>query len=173
MRPGETPSCFAYQDWAVGLLFLRLFASCLLGWPQRDAAAPAPPEQPRGATGGLDGLLREPLLQLRNNARRLKRAGLTRSRFSDAFRTVLWPLTAFWGVAVGLPYVISRGVAPRLPFASEEALHAAFTYAWAFELVAFLAFVCSVRLISALERLGAKLRDQRYLLHRELINVSD
>ena len=36
MRPGETPSFFIYQDWALGLLFLKMGVRLL------DAAFPVP-----------------------------------------------------------------------------------------------------------------------------------
>ena len=175
LRQGETPSFFLYQDWAIGLLALKMGFRFLLGWPQLNPHGPQPQPQLQPDTddaGPTNGLL-QPVTTLQAHLRRLKAQGLTRISFADAFRSVLWPLILFWGVAVSVPYVLTRGLGPRLPFASEQALQTIFMFGWLCEGAVLLGCVSCVHVLTALERLGSKLRDQRYLLHRELINVSD
>ena len=175
LRQGETPSFFLYQDWAIGLLALKMGFRFLLGWPQLNPHGPPPQPQlqpDNDDAGSTNGLL-QPVKTLQAHLRRLKAQGLTRISFADAFRSVLWPLFLFWGVAVSVPYVLTRGLGPRLPFASEQALHTVFMFGWLCEGALLVGCVSCVHVFTALERLGSKLRDQRYLLHQELINVGD
>ena len=52
-------------------------------------------------------------------------------------------------------------------------LQTVFVWGWASEAAAVAAVALSLKAAAALDRLGSRLRDQRYLLHRELVNVSD
>ena len=125
------------------------------------------------AVGGDDGSRwTRTVRRLSVNVCRLKAVGITRIAFTDAFKTVLLPVLTFWGIAVSLPYVISRGILPRIPLIPVSYMHAAFTYGWFFESNFVVVYLLCSELGLLFRRYQAKIRDQHYLLHRELINMA-
>ena len=159
---GQTPVFFAYHGWTIGLLAVKLGYQVLAG---AIAGGARPPQ----ADEGIKCL--RPLRRLARSVCRVQAVGLTRIAFRDAFKSVLWPALAFWGVMVTVPYVVSRGILPRIPYVPVWFMQAAFTYGWLVEAQALVAYITCAKLASLLGQYRAKIRDQQYLLHRELINM--
>lgn len=158
----QTPVFFVYHGWTIGLLAVKVSYQVIA-----NAIAIAGPRVQ--ADEGIRCL--RPLRRLAQNICRMQAVGVTRIAFKDAFKTVLWPAIAFWGGMVTVPYVISRGILPRLPFVPVWFMHMAFTYGWLLEAHALLFYITGAKLASLLKQYRAKIRDQQYLLHRELINL--
>lgn len=157
----QTPVFFVYHSWTIGLLAVKLGFQVLAGaWADPGA------QQPDEATWCM-----RPVRRLAQNVRRMKAVGVTRVSFADAFKTVLLPVITFWGVAVSVPYVLSRGLLPRMPFVPVPVLHFAFAYGWILEANLVTAVVLLSELGLRFRQYQAKIRDQHYLLHRELINM--
>ena len=77
-----------------------------------------------------------------------------------------------WGTLLALPYVLTRGV---LPFASgdlllAEALQAAFLWGWLAEAGLLASYVLSAQAQRGFAMLHNTLRDEKYLVGRELRN---
>ena len=162
LTEGQTPVFFVYHGWTVGLLAVKLGYQVLAG----AIAGGAPHAQ---ADEGIRCL--RPLKRLARSVCRMQAVGITRISFTEAFKTVLWPAIVFWSIMVTVPYVMSRGVLPRIPFVPVWYLQAAFTFGWLAEAQALLAYIACAKLVSLLRQYRARIRDQQYLLHRELINL--
>ena len=160
----QTPVFFAYHGWTIGLLAVKLGYQVLAGAIAGGARQP----QVDG-DGGIRCL--RPVRRLAQSVCRMQAVGITRIPFKDAFKTVLWPAVAFWGIMVTVPYVASRGILPRIPFVPVWFMQVAFTYGWLVEAQALVAYITCAKLASLLKQYRARIRDQQYLLHRELINM--
>lgn len=89
------------------------------------------------------------------------------------------PLTTFvWlqvcGVLVAAPYVVTRGLLPRIAggLLSAQALQGAFLWGWLAEGVLLSAVLLSTQLRRGLTLLHNSLRDEKYLVGRELRNYT-
>lgn len=162
LAEGQTPIFFAYHDWTIGLLAVKLSYQVLIG-------AYAEPRAPPQVEEGIWCL--RPVKRLALAVQRLKAVGFTQMPLSEVFRTVFLPAIIFWGTAVSLPYVVCRGILPRVPYVPVAFLNAAFTYGWLIEAQMLVCYIASVKLGMLLKQYRANVRDQQYLLHRELINM--
>lgn len=162
LKREETPSFFIYQDWALGLLFLKM------GLRGLDNLFPALPRPQEDAQYEMPCL--QPLKLLCARYRLLIAAGLSQVTFLEAW-SVLWPPLKFFGALACVPYVVSRGLLPRLPYVREEMLHAAFTFAWSTAVLGVIFWLAAAKAGMWLRRYRAKVRDQQYMIHRELMNL--
>ena len=101
--------------------------------------------------------------------RLVQRFGLLQVPFLLAFKEVLWPVLKPMLLLLALPYAITRGVVPFLDLspAKMQALH---IYGFAVEYIVVLAYYCLQHLHAALQRLHNSIRDDRYLVGRQLNN---
>ena len=161
---------FLYQDWALGLLVMKTGYRLLLGWPQApDAPNPPPqalqlPPQGHPEDSFWKGLQR--------HVQRIKAEGIMRVDFRDALVLIIWPLLAMSGSLLVLPYVVCRGIAPLLGLQASS-LHALLSYSWLAEGCILLAWVGAFKAAAALHSVSRSLRDQKYLLRRELANADE
>lgn len=164
VRPNQTPVFVSYHGWIMGLLIGKLSYQILAGVIAGNGAAPA-------QMGEGISILR-PVKRLAHHIVAIKNIGIARVSFSEAYKTVLRPVIIFLGVAVALPYVITRGILPRVPGISVATLHTLFVFSWTFETQALLGVALWEKLELMLVQYHARVRDQQYLLHRELLNLS-
>lgn len=106
----------------------------------------------------------------------LQQGGLRNVNFEAAMTRVVLPVLKQLVTALTLPYVVSRGVVPqaalylRLPV---QVVQYANVYAYAATAMAATAWQVNKQLCRLVAKLHAAIRDDKYLLGRELDNFSD
>lgn len=99
----------------------------------------------------------------------VQRLGVLQVPFMLAFQELLWPILKPMSLLLALPYAISRGIVPLLDMspAKMQALH---IYGFAFEYVVVLMYYCLQHLRAVLRHLHNSIRDDHYLVGRQLNN---
>ena len=99
----------------------------------------------------------------------VQRLGVLQVPFMLAFKQLLWPVLKPMILLLALPYAITRGIVPFLDLspATMQALH---IYGFAIEYVTVLAYYCLQHLYAALQQLHNSIRDDHYLIGRQLNN---
>ena len=116
-----------------------------------------------------EGNLPESLTRAREQVQLLQRLGLLQLPFMIAFKELLWPVLKPLLLLLALPYAITRGIVPILNLSSAE-MQALHIYGFAIEYIVVLAYFCLQHLHAALQRLHNSIRDDRYLVGRQLNN---
>ena len=158
--PDESAALAVYQDWAIGLVFLKIWARLVL----------------LGMFG--DGPWRENLEAVQADGWRRLRAGF-------ALRAVTLPAADVLLTTLCVPYVLSRGGLPLVAGAASAAAAPAWLRRWASPLAlgaarrwAFAAYVlargvhkASPHAAAWLARVHDKVRDDKYMVGRRLHNI--
>ncbi|KAK9812860.1 hypothetical protein WJX72_004825 [[Myrmecia] bisecta] len=155
LRVNESPLLFIYQDWGLGLLILKLWYRAVVSFGA---------DNNRNAPAARPGSWRARFAVFQQQ-------GVTGIGFGFAMTQILWPLLLGVGVLLALPYVVTRGLLPLLPL-SAEALQYAFMYGFAAELAILVLGYALLQLQRALSALHNTIRDERYLVGRELNNLA-
>lgn len=144
----ETPYFCLHQDWALGLLLLKVW-SCI------------------AASGGLGPKWREKVLRAREG----DLAGLDQN-FLRIMKEVVVPVFLWTLTALCVPYSIAKGVFPALGIAQWVS---DMVYRYAYFTIA--CFYCSFELLrysmSVLRDLHDSIRDDKYLVGKRLYNFGD
>lgn len=147
VRPSESPVMFVYQDWACGLLALKVL--------YRMASA--------------EGGLSPGLARWRQRVQHVHQIGITRVTFSVAFREVLGPLMKSLAYLLAVPYVLARGIVPLCDISS-EGMETLYVFAFTIEGVLMACYCGGRHVCKKLQRLHNSIRDDRYLIGRQLNN---
>lgn len=143
----ETPYFCMHQDWALGLLLLKVWA-CV------------------AVTGGLGGVWRERVLRFRD----WELAGLDR-HFGRLLKDVLLPVLTPLITILSVPYTIARGLLPALGAARWIS-----NWVYRYSYLAIASWYCgreSTRyLVSLLRDLHDSIRDEKYLVGKRLYNFN-
>ena len=99
----------------------------------------------------------------------MQRLGVTQIPFTVAFSQILWPAIKPLALLLAIPYAVSRGLVPWLDLAAEE-MQTLYTYGFALEYVLVVCYYCLHHVRAALHRLHNSIRDDRYLIGRQLNN---
>lgn len=147
MRGSEFPVIFIYQDWACGVLLTKICYKIVTS----------------------EGNLPRSLTRVRDRVQLVQRLGLLQVPFMLAFKELLWPVLKPLLLLLALPYAITRGIVPFLDLSPAE-MQVLHIYGFAIEYIVVLAYFCLHHLHSALQRLHNSIRDDRYLVGRQLNN---
>ncbi|KAL3131681.1 hypothetical protein ABBQ38_007973 [Trebouxia sp. C0009 RCD-2024] len=147
VRASESPVIFIYQDWACGVLLTKIGYKIVTS----------------------EGNLPQPLALVRERVQLVRRFGVLRVPFMLAFRELLLPIMKPMMVLLAVPYAITRGVVPFLDLSAEQ-MQTLNIWGFAVEHVVVLAYFCLRQLHSTLQRLHNSIRDDRYLVGRQLNN---
>lgn len=146
-RTTHTPIIFIYQDWACGVLLAKISFKI--------------------ATS--EGTLPRYVACWRDRIHLVQRLGVTQIPFTVAFSQILWPAIKPLALLLAIPYAVSRGIVPWLDLKAEE-MQILYTYGFALEYVVLLCYYCLQHVRAALHRLHNSIRDDRYLIGRQLNN---
>ena len=113
------------------------------------------------------------MVRLKRAIRLAKESGITNVPLKTLILDILWPMVSIAGVALTLPYVITKGVLPRLPWITVEFVEAAYMHAWWIELMLCVLISVSIQLWGVFQKYRASLRDTLYLERRELVSLAD
>ncbi|GMI74565.1 SUPPRESSOR OF DRY2 DEFECTS 1, ECERIFERUM 9 [Hibiscus trionum] len=146
----ESPVFLLYQDWALGLIFLKIWTRLVM----------------------LDHMM--PLVDesWRVKFERVREDGFSRLQGLWVLREIVFPITMKLLTALCLPYVLARGVFPVLgyPLVVNSAVY---RFAWlgclSFSLLCF----CAKRFHVWFTNLHNSIRDDRYLIGRRLHNFGE
>ena len=138
---------FVYQDWACGLLLLKVF--------YRIA----------NSEGNLPG----GLVIWRERFQHVQRIGVTKVPFVTAFTKVLWPMIKPLSYLLAIPYAITRGFIPLLNLTTEE-MQSLYVFGFTVEYVLIVCYLGLKHVHKAVRRLHNSIRDDRYLVGRQLNN---
>ena len=159
LTPGHTPAFFLYSDWASGLIFLRtLYTHVIMPNGMNIGPEPVDPRK-RG------------LYNLRLAIRHVQQVGVTNVSLVHGITKVLLPMVRVAGASLIYPYVVTKGILPRIPGLSSSFLQAAYIHAWWIELFGFLTFTLTKLALQKFGAYRAKLRDNLYLERRELMDM--
>ncbi|KAE8686461.1 putative E3 ubiquitin ligase SUD1 [Hibiscus syriacus] len=146
----ESPVFLLYQDWALGLIFLKIWTRIVM----------------------LDHMM--PLVDesWRVKFERVREDGFSRLQGLWVLREIVFPIIMKLLTALFLPYIVARGVFPVLgyPLVVNSAVY---RFAWPGCLcLSFLCF-CAKRFHVWFTNLHNSIRDDRYLIGRRLHNIGE
>lgn len=146
----ESPVFLLYQDWALGLIFLKIWTRLVM----LDQMAPLVDET------------------WRLKFERVREDGFSRLRGLWVLREIVIPIIMKLLTALCVPYVFARGVFPVLgyPLIVNSAVY---RYAWLGCLVFSVLFFCVKRFHIWFTNLHNSIRDDRYLIGRRLHNFGE
>lgn len=147
VRSAESPVIFVYQDWACGVLLTKICYKIVTS----------------------EGNLPRSLAKWRDRVLLVQRFGVLQVPFSVAFTELLWPVMKPLILLSALPYAITRGLVPLLSLSAAE-MQTIHIYGFAAEYVLVLSYFCLQHIHAALQRLHNSIRDDRYLVGRQLNN---
>ncbi|KAM7263271.1 hypothetical protein ACFE04_000954 [Oxalis oulophora] len=146
----ESPVFLLYQDWALGLIFLKIWTRLVM----------------------LDHMM--PLVDesWRLKFERVKEDGFSRLQGLWILREIVFPITVKLLTALCIPYVLARGVFPVLgyPLVVNSAVY---RFAWLGCLCLSLLCFCAKRFHVWFTNLHNSIRDDRYLIGRRLHNFGE
>lgn len=144
----ETPYLYLHQDWALGLLIMKLWNKVVLAgrlnleWRERVE---------RAREGGLLGL---------------------GPNLPRTLREVVLPVLGWTLLALSVPYVFSHGIMPVIGF-SKPLTNIVYRFSYLGIAVAYLTHVSTRSIYNAVRGLHDSIRDDRYLVGRRLYNFSE
>ncbi|XP_071715416.1 probable E3 ubiquitin ligase SUD1 [Rutidosis leptorrhynchoides] len=146
----ESPVFLLYQDWAFGLIFLKIWTQLVM----LDQLAPLVDDS------------------WRVKFERVKRNGFSRLQGVWVLREIVIPIVMKLLTALCFPYVLARGVFPVFgyPLIVNSAVY---RYAWVGCLGFSLVYFCAKRLHAWYTNLHNSIRDDRYLIGRRLHNFGE
>ncbi|XP_075504178.1 putative E3 ubiquitin ligase SUD1 [Primulina tabacum] len=146
----ESPVFLLYQDWALGLIFLKIWTRLVM----------------------LDHMM--PLMDesWRVKFERVRDDGFSRLQGLWVMREIVFPIIMKLLTALCVPYVLARGVFPILgyPLIVNSAVY---RFAWVGCLILSLIFFCAKRFHVWFTNLHNSIRDDRYLIGRRLHNFGE
>ncbi|XP_039035194.1 probable E3 ubiquitin ligase SUD1 isoform X2 [Hibiscus syriacus] len=146
----ESPVFLLYQDWALGLIFLKIWTKLVM----------------------LDHMM--PLVDesWRMKFERVREDGFSRLQGLWVLREIVFPIIMKLLTALCLPYVLARGVFPVLgyPLVVNSAVY---RFAWLGCLCFSLLCFCAKRFHVWFTNLHNSIRDDRYLIGRRLHNFGE
>ncbi|XP_041014110.1 probable E3 ubiquitin ligase SUD1 isoform X1 [Juglans microcarpa x Juglans regia] len=146
----ESPVFLLYQDWALGLIFLKIWTRLVM----------------------LDHMM--PLVDesWRIKFERVREDGFSRLQGLWVLREIVFPIIMKLLTALCVPYVLARGVFPVLgyPLIVNSAVY---RFAWLGCLCISLLFFCAKRFHLWFTNLHNSIRDDRYLIGRRLHNFGE
>ncbi|KAL8129206.1 hypothetical protein V2J09_018361, partial [Rumex salicifolius] len=143
----ESPVFLLYQDWALGLVFLKIWTRLVMLDPMMPL---------------VDGTWRRKFERVRED-------GFSRLQGLWVLREIVLPIMMKLLTALCVPYVIAKGVFPVLgyPLLVNSAVY---RYAWLGYLSLSLLCFCAKRFHAWFTNLHNSIRDDRYLIGRQLHN---
>ncbi|KAL1564483.1 putative E3 ubiquitin ligase sud1, variant 2 [Salvia divinorum] len=146
----ESPVFLLYQDWALGLIFLKIWTRMVM----------------------LDHMM--PLVDesWRLKFERVREDGFSRLEAFRVLQEIVFPIIMKLLTALCVPYVLSRGVFPILgyPLVVNSAVY---RYAWLGCLIFSVMFFCVKRYHVWFTNIHNSIRDDRYLIGRRLHNYGE
>ncbi|XP_074275538.1 putative E3 ubiquitin ligase SUD1 [Silene latifolia] len=146
----ESPVFLLYQDWALGLIFLKIWTRLVM----------------------LDHMM--PLVDetWRTKFARVRENGFSRLQGVWVLREIVLPIIVKLLTALCVPYVLARGVFPVFgyPLIVNSAVY---RFAWLGCLCLSVVFFCAKRFHVWFTNLHNSIRDDRYLIGRRLHNFGD
>ncbi|PIN08737.1 Ubiquitin--protein ligase [Handroanthus impetiginosus] len=146
----ESPVFLLYQDWAMGLIFLKIWTRLVM----------------------LDHMM--PLVDesWRVKFERVRQEGFSRLQGLWVLREIVFPIIMKLLTALCVPYVLSRGVFPILgyPLVVNSAVY---RFAWLGCLILSVLYFCAKRFHVWFTNLHNSIRDDRYLIGRRLHNFGE
>ncbi|KAK4437902.1 putative E3 ubiquitin ligase SUD1 [Sesamum alatum] len=146
----ESPVFLLYQDWALGLIFLKIWTRLVM----------------------LDHVM--PLVDdsWRVKFERVREDGFSRLQGLWVLREIVFPIIMKLLTALCVPYVLSRGVFPIFgyPLVVNSAVY---RYAWLGCLLFSVLYFCAKRFHVWFTNLHNSIRDDRYLIGRRLHNFGE
>ncbi|KAG7977003.1 hypothetical protein I3843_05G008100 [Carya illinoinensis] len=146
----ESPVFLLYQDWALGLIFLKIWTRLVM----------------------LDHMM--PLVDesWRIKFERVREDGFSRLQGFWVLREIVFPIIMKLLTALCVPYVLARGVFPVLgyPLVVNSAVY---RFAWLGCLCISLLYFCAKRFHVWFTNLHNSIRDDRYLIGRRLHNFGE
>ncbi|XP_073024660.1 probable E3 ubiquitin ligase SUD1 [Primulina eburnea] len=146
----ESPVFLLYQDWALGLIFLKIWTRLVM----------------------LDNMM--PLMDesWRVKFERVRDDGFSRLQGLWVMREIVFPIIMKLLTALCVPYVLARGVFPILgyPLIVNSAVY---RFAWLGCLILSLLYFCAKRFHVWFTNLHNSIRDDRYLIGRRLHNFGE
>ncbi|KAL0356850.1 UNVERIFIED_CONTAM: putative E3 ubiquitin ligase SUD1 [Sesamum calycinum] len=146
----ESPVFLLYQDWALGLIFLKIWTRLVM----------------------LDHVM--PLVDdsWRVKFERVREDGFSRLQGLWVLREIVFPIIMKLLTALCVPYVLSRGVFPIFgyPLVVNSAVY---RYAWLGCLLFSVLYFCAKRFHVWFTNLHNSIRDDRYLIGRRLHNYGE
>ncbi|KAL6494705.1 putative E3 ubiquitin ligase sud1 [Orobanche gracilis] len=146
----ESPVFLLYQDWALGLIFLKIWTRMVM----------------------LDHMM--PLVDdsWRVKFERVREHGFSRLQGLWVLREIVFPIIMKLLTALCIPYVLSRGVFPIFgyPLVVNSAVY---RYAWLGCLLFSVLYFCAKRFHVWFTNLHNSIRDDRYLIGRRLHNYGE
>lgn len=153
LPPNQTALIYLYQDWTMGVLALKLWHLIVMVAPRREGVA-----------------LAEDSWQAHFDA--LQHDGIRNLNFHRALTKIVLPVLVHLATSLAVPYIISRGILPLFGLPA-IALQYANLYSYQVCHVIYLAYLGSRRLRKLLVDLHNAIRDDRYLVGRELNNFTN
>uniref|UniRef100_A0A0E0Q0M4 RING-type E3 ubiquitin transferase n=1 Tax=Oryza rufipogon TaxID=4529 RepID=A0A0E0Q0M4_ORYRU len=146
----ESPVFLLYQDWALGLIFLKIWTRLVM----LDQMAPLVDES------------------WRTKFERVREDGFSRLRGLWVLHEIIMPIVTKLLTALCVPYVLARGVFPVLgyPLIVNSAVY---RFAWLGCLIFSALFFCGKRFHVWFTNLHNSIRDDRYLIGRRLHNFGE
>ncbi|CAL9749009.1 unnamed protein product [Musa acuminata subsp. burmannicoides] len=146
----ESPVFLLYQDWALGLIFLKIWTRLVI----LDQMAPLVDEN------------------WRRKFERVREDGFSRLRGLWVLREIMIPIISKLLTALCIPYVFAKGVFPVFgyPLIVNSAVY---RFAWLGCLVFSLVCFCAKRFNAWFTNLHNSIRDDRYLVGRRLHNYGE
>ncbi|KAJ4967530.1 hypothetical protein NE237_019379 [Protea cynaroides] len=146
----ESPVFLLYQDWALGLIFLKIWTRLVM----LDHMTPLVDES------------------WRVKFERVREDGFSRLRGLWVLREIVIPIVMKLLTALCVPYVLAKGVFPLLgyPLIVDSAVY---RFAWVGCLSFSLLFFCARRFHVWFSNLHNSIRDDRYLIGRRLHNFGE
>uniref|UniRef100_A0A0D9WSF8 RING-type E3 ubiquitin transferase n=1 Tax=Leersia perrieri TaxID=77586 RepID=A0A0D9WSF8_9ORYZ len=146
----ESPVFLLYQDWALGLIFLKIWTRLVM----LDQMAPLVDES------------------WRMKFERVREDGFSRLRGLWVLHEIIMPIVTKLLTALCVPYVLARGVFPALgyPLIVNSAVY---RFAWLGCLIFSALFFCGKRFHVWFTNLHNSIRDDRYLIGRRLHNFGE
>ncbi|XP_051146556.1 probable E3 ubiquitin ligase SUD1 isoform X2 [Andrographis paniculata] len=146
----ESPVFLLYQDWALGLIFLKIWTRLVM----------------------LDHMM--PLVDetWRVKFERVREDGFSRLQGLWVLREIVFPIIMKLLTALCVPYVLSRGVFPIFgyPLVVNSAVY---RFAWLGCLIFSVLYFCAKRFHVWFTNLHNSIRDDRYLIGRRLHNYGE
>ncbi|KAF6256292.1 hypothetical protein COO60DRAFT_1702419 [Scenedesmus sp. NREL 46B-D3] len=149
LPPNQTALIYLYQDWTMGVLALKLWHLLIMVAPRRDGAAP-----PDSWQAHFDAL---------------QAGGLRNLDFSRALTKIVLPVLLNLATSLAVPYVVTRAVLPLLQMPASVRGYASL-YAYPAYHGACVAWLGGRRLHALAAQLHNAIRDDRYLVGRQLNN---
>ncbi|KAG8094920.1 hypothetical protein GUJ93_ZPchr0012g22062 [Zizania palustris] len=146
----ESPVFLLYQDWALGLIFLKIWTRLVM----LDQMAPLVDES------------------WRTKFERVREDGFSRLRGLWVLHEIIMPIVTKLLTALCVPYVLARGIFPVLgyPLVVNSAVY---RFAWLGCLIFSALFFCGKRFHVWFTNLHNSIRDDRYLIGRRLHNFGE